>query len=245
MIYSHVLISRPGPEAAELAGMVRDMAMEPVQMPAFRFEPNFAGLDFNNAWLSGQRRLLVFSSPRAVEFGLRQLPAGFLDDVEIAAIGPATANALESAGHTVSILPLDEFNSDALLEHPALFDQAGKALIFAAPGGRQSLFAGLENLGWSVEFAHVYQTVPLDPSPGAVEAIMQAGTVLSIWTSANALRHLSKILLPQAWEKISRGDFIVISERLKKIANSYTDGQVHVTDGPGNATIRDCIVQMI
>ena len=97
MDYSHVLISRPEPEATELTQMISGLGLEVLSTPAFAFETAYPGTDLGTAWPVGERRLAVFSSSRAVEFGLRQLPAGFLDGVEISAIGPATATALESA----------------------------------------------------------------------------------------------------------------------------------------------------
>lgn len=251
MAFSHVLITRPGPEATELAQwlQLQRTSLVPVLMPVFRFEPDFPGLDFNRAWHSpdrpGNRRLAIFSSPRAVEFGLRQLPAGFLDKVEIAAIGPATANLLESAGHSVSILPVGEFNSESLLEHPSLVDEPGQALIFTAPRGRQKLFHGLKKLGWRTQFAHVYQAVPLAPTQAGLEAILEATTILSVWTSANALRQLSGSIDSRAWEKILQGEFLVSSDRLADIARTYTQRHVHVTDGPGNEAIRTGILRLL
>jgi uroporphyrinogen-III synthase len=245
MAYSHLLISRPVPEASELATLANAAGLVAIQIPAFSFEPEFPGLDFNAAWVPDVRRLAIFSSTRAVEFGLRQLPAGFFETVEIAAIGPATADALESAGHAVSIVPGQGYNSESLLEHPALATEPGHALIFAAPGGRQALFTGLQNLGWSVVFAHVYRAAPLDPDPEAISDIMASKAILSVWTSANALRHLSAKIDKKAWKMISRGDFLVTSPRLGKIAAGYTDSQVIVTDGPGNEAIARSILQLI
>lgn len=245
MAYSHLLISRPGPEAAELATAAEAAGLRAIQLPAFSFEPGYPGLDFSAAWTSGKRRLAIFSSTRAVEFGLRQLPAGFLDGVEIAAIGPATADALESAGLSVSVIPASGYNSEALLAHSELVDEPGHALIFAAPGGRQALIQGLQALGWQTEFAHVYRTIPLEPDPSAVTAIKNSEHILSIWTSANAVRYLSGSLDVTAWDKVARGDFIVTSARLGEIAFEYAKGQIFVTDGPGNAAIMQTILKLI
>ena len=249
MAFSHVLITRPEPEAAELAHWLQGTSLVPVLMPAFSFEPGFPGLDFNCVWhspeRSGNRCLAIFSSPRAVEFGLRQLPAGFLDKVEIAAIGPATANLLESAGQAVSILPAVAFNSESLLRHPSLSDKPGQALIFTTPGGRQKLFSGLKKLGWRAQFAYVYQAVPLAPSQAGVEAILDARKILSIWTSANTLQQLSGSIESTAWEKVLQGDFLVSSHRLEGIARKYTAGQIHVSDGPGNESIRAGILGLL
>ena len=245
MEYSHVLISRPGPETEQLAQIVEGLGLEPVCMPAFRFESGHAGMDFNSAWPPGKRRMAIFSSTRAVEFGLGQLPAGFLDGVEIVAIGPATGSALEAAGRSVSVVPRGEFTSEALLRYPALASQPGKALIFAAPGGRQKLYSGLQEAGWDVEFAHVYRAVPIEPEKKDVEAIMRSRKILSVWTSANALQQLSEKLDLRAWGRVCEGDFLVTSARLEKIAQDFSGGNIYMTDGPGNDAIRNRIVQLI
>ena len=245
MVISQVLISRPGPEASELAGMLRHAGLMPVVIPAFNFESDYTGLDFNSSWHGDGRKLVIFCSPRAVEFGLRQLPAGFLDELEIAAIGPATANLLESAGQTVTILPDGEFNSEALLANPALNERAGEALIFAAPGGRQALFSGLKKRSWQVEFAHVYRMVPLAADASAIEALEQDSQIISVWTSAKAMGHLSESLGKKAWENVCRGQFVVTSKRLADLAQAHAPGRVHVTDGPGNTDIMNCIAQLI
>lgn len=245
MAYSHVLITRPEPEATELAGMLEGMGPVPLVMPAFRFEPAHPGMDLGSCWRSGRRRLAIFSSSRAVEFGLRQMPAGSLRDAEIAAIGPATADALESAGLAVSIVPQGEFNSESLLRHPALAGNPGCATIFAARGGRRLLYDGLREAGWDVNFAYVYQAVPEPPPGPVVEALLSARGILSVWTSANAIRQLADSLATEAWERVCSGDFLVTSERLAGIAREWAKRRVWVTEGPGNLAIRERIRQLI
>ena len=234
MAKTTVLITRPEAEATALAAILKRRGMQTVNMPAFRFEPGLSKLNFSNAWNNGDRRLAIFSSPRAVEFGLQQLPPGFLADVEIAAIGPATRERLETAGHKVAIVPESEFNSESLLKHPALVSNPGKAVIFAAPGGRQRLFLGLAALGWKTQFAYVYRAVPLQPGKQETQTLLQAEHILSLWTSSNAMDHLAGHLDSIAWDHICAGDFVVTSERLAKIASHYCKGRITVSDGPGN-----------
>jgi uroporphyrinogen-III synthase len=245
MAYSHVLITRPEPEAGELARMLEGLGPETLIMPAFTFEPAHPGFEFESCWSGERRRLAIFSSTRAVEFGLRQLPARFLDGAEVAAIGPATGKALESAGLEVSVVPSGEFNSESMLRHQALKADPGCALIFAARGGRRILYSGLREMGWDVRFAYVYDTVPVKPPAPALEALRSATAVLSVWTSANALRQLSGSLDRKSWEKVCRGDLVVTSRRLAGVARKLANGRVHVTEGPGNEAIRDCIRQLI
>ena len=93
----HVLITRPDPEACQLALLAEQNGLQPIVLPAMAFRPRAAGMEFDRFWKPGVRKLAIFCSPRAVDFGVRVLPAGFLDGVELAAIGPASANRLEAA----------------------------------------------------------------------------------------------------------------------------------------------------
>jgi len=214
-------------------------------LPAYRFEPEFPGFDFADAWGAGNRRLAVFSSTRAVEFGLRQLPAGFLDGVQLAAIGPATANALDSAGYAVSVLPAGGFTSEALLNEPQLACDPGDAMIFAAPGGRVKLRQGLEELGWDVRMAYVYRRVELDVPDEQARALAGADGIISAWTSASAVQVLLEKLPEAAWEKICGGRCVATSQRLKARLAAGGARSIHVTDGPGNDAISACILHLI
>jgi uroporphyrinogen-III synthase len=242
---SHVLITRPEPEAAELAGLLAETGVQVIALPVFTFNPAHPGLDFHDAWPDASRRLAVFCSTRAVEFGLRQLPAGFLEGVEIAAIGPATARQLEAAGHPPSIVPEQAFDSEALLSHPGLAGRPGSALLFAARGGRQKLFVALAERGWQVRFAHVYRPEPLKPAASAIEAIMASRGLVSVWTSGNALQYLAQHMPEAAWARVCAGGFVVISERIAGLAAAYAQGTVVLTRGPGNPEIAAAVKTLL
>ncbi|HSM69816.1 MAG TPA: uroporphyrinogen-III synthase [Xanthomonadales bacterium] len=191
------------------------------------------------------RRLAVFCSTRAVEFGLRQLPAGFLDDAEIAAIGPATARCLESAGLPVSILPEAGYDSESLLDHPDLADEPGVALLFSAPGGRQKLCSELQGRGWQVRFAYVYRSVELDPPEQATREILASTGLISTWTSGNALQYFAQALEAVAWERVCAGAFVVISDRLAQQVAGFAGGPVVVSEGPGNPEIAAAVRALV
>jgi uroporphyrinogen-III synthase len=243
--FTHVLITRPAPESGQLAERLSGTGLEVVELPAYRFEPALPGFDLARAWRPKARRLAIFSSTRAVEFGLRQLPAGFLDGVEVAAIGPATANALAAAGHPASIVPEQGFTSEDLLGHPDLATAAGVALIFAAPGGRQTLRKALAARGWSVRVATVYRRVELEPGAAQVDMLERAGRLVSVWTSASAMQILQARLPAAAWRNICQGVCVTTSKRLRDRLKAAGAAAVQVTEGPGNEAILDGILQLI
>ncbi len=98
MVYTHALLSRPEPQLTELANGIRVAHLNPVGMPAFTFAATGETVAPDKAWREHPSRLLVFTSPRAVEFGLPVVPASMLRESHIASVGPATTRALAAAG---------------------------------------------------------------------------------------------------------------------------------------------------
>jgi len=238
--FSHLFISRPAPEARELAAMVKPLALTAIVQPAFEYAPvraHEADADTcARLEAAGPGDLLVFTSPRAVEHGLPQFSRAVLARPRRAAIGPATAAALNSAGLPPTIAAPAGYTSEALLAILAA-EPAGQAFIAAAPGGRDALLNGLAGLGWQARTLMVYRAepAPLDPEvPGRLQG---AARLLSAWTSGNAMKALAQRLPPAAWFAVCRGDWLVISERLARLARAYGPGRVHLAAGPGNADL--------
>lgn len=214
-------------------------------VPAYAFGPLCPEAPLTQPWPDTRRRLAVFTSTRAVDFGLRQLPAHFLDDVQIAAIGPSTAAALERADLRVSLVPEGRFTSESLLAIPGLGRDPGRALIFTAPGGRKYLQQGLAGMGWDVSVVYVYQRENLKPGDKEIEALLQAGGIISVWTSENAMRVLAEALPPAVWSRVVRGTGVATSPRLQRGLEKLGFQRVVVARGPDNASIGDCVQQLI
>ncbi len=84
--------------------------------------------------------IIIFTSANAVRFG-----ASFLDqkrDLALAAIGPATARALNQAGYRVAVQPVGRVDSEGLLLHPRFEHLLGQRILMIKGGnGRQLLQA--------------------------------------------------------------------------------------------------------
>lgn len=241
----HVLISRPAIEAAELADIIRTPGCIPLVLPAFGFSASGERVTPDAEWRSARVRLAVFTSPRAVTFGVPACEPGLLEDSMIAAIGPATARALEAAGLPVSVRTRGRSDSESLLSSPDLPSIAGVALIFAAPGGRDALQEGLQRLGWEVRVALVYRRCEVSLPPAVVDELSGAGSLASVWTSGNALRRLLGELPEAAVQKILRAPMVVASRRLASIAEHAGARNVHLARGADNASLASVIRQLV
>jgi uroporphyrinogen-III synthase len=238
--FSHVFIARPRQEAEELAGMLTPLGLQTIVQPAFEY----LALDVRANDPAGYAQLetaaagdlVVFTSPRAVAHGLAQIPRGLLQRLRVAAIGPATGAALVAAGIPVAVSAGAGYTSETLLETLAA-ESPGRAFIVAAPGGREALLDGLSAGGWQVAMVLVYRAEPAALDRAALAGLEAASSVLSVWTSANALQTLSQRLPPAAWLKLCLGEWLVISERLRRLARAWGPGRIHQAEGPGNSAL--------
>ncbi len=235
-----VLITRPQPQLDDLAARLRDVGLSSIAMPAFEFEAIGDPLAPDSDWSAAERRLLLFTSPRAVEHGMRVLPPAMLADARVASVGPATSRALAAHGLEPVQAGGPAFDSEALLERIGTDLTPGAAIILTAPGGRDALRRGLEALGWSVRVEGVYRRVPLDPPAAAVTALERAGRVVIVWSSGTALEHLMAALSGEARARLRAGPAIVVSERLATLARGQGIGHVVVADAPDNAALAAC-----
>ena len=254
MKFSHVFITRPRQESEELAALLAPLGLTCVVQPAFTYQAVDARASqqdlFDEMAAAGGRNLIVFSSPRAVAHGLAQLPDEILFRSRIAAIGPATASALSAAGVSVTLTSRAGYTSEALLEtlaSDAFLQPAGDscAFIIAAPGGRTKLLAGLGELGWNARLLMVYRPEPADLDKPSLNALEGAAGVLTVWTSANAMKALAQRLPPATWFQLCQGEWLVISERLKRLSRAYGPAAVHLAKGPGNSDLLSAIRGLI
>lgn len=246
--FSNVLITRPRDKAERLAGLLSTMGIDSIVQPAQDFKVRTLGATEMEG-LTGLDGpvLLVFTSPRAVDYGLPQLPRALLSVAKIAAIGPATAIALAAAGFPAHIEPEDGYTSESLLStlaaQPATMGSVagGTALVVCAPGGRETLVEGLEKQGWQARPLWVYERLGAEIHGQTLEAISSSDRLLTIFTSAEAMEVLSRRLPPSAWFTICRGEWLVISERQVRLARAYGPSAVHLASGPGNAELATAI----
>jgi uroporphyrinogen-III synthase len=116
--------------------------------------------------------VILFASANAVRFGVSLLEQK--RGLTRAALGPATARALNQAGYRVAIQPGESFDSEGLLAHSRLEHVAGhRVLIIKGSHGRDLLRQELARRGATVVCADVYERMPANLSAAALTAVQE------------------------------------------------------------------------
>lgn len=243
---THVLLTRPLESSQQLADQLEAHHLTPVVMPFYTFSARDPLLDVISVLARPQsRKLAVFTSPRAVQFGLPFLPPGDqVDSIEIAAVGSATRGSLENSGFQVGLQASSGFTSEDFLQIPALAEGPGVAVIFCAPGGRKAMAEGLRDLGWRTVEAMVYERVPLEPDKDQVDNLRNCGDMISVWTSVSAIDLAEKSLPGDVWVKILGSSALVISSRIRRHLEELGASRVELADGPGNPELLQSILRL-
>lgn len=243
---THVLITRPREASLQLAGQLDEFDLQSIIMPLYTFSARLPGIDLQ-AILAGTdaRKLAVFTSTRAVRFGLEHMPANMMDKLEFAVVGDATRDKLEAAGQSVQLRASNGYTSEDLLLMPELAENPGMAVVFCAPGGRETLAQGLAALGWNVHKAQVYERQAVQPSQQQLDEIAGAERLISIWTSVAALKLAELNMPPEVWEKILSSPALVISARIKHHLQQQGATVIELSDGPGNTSLLRSIRRLV
>jgi uroporphyrinogen III methyltransferase/synthase len=184
-----VLVTRPIHQADGLAELLRNLGATVMLQPAIEIGPprDWALVD---AALDGLTEFdwVVFASANGVEFFMRRLiergrDARSLANTRIAAIGPATAEALVDH-HLLSDLQPAEYRAEALAESLAPQIAGKRVLLARASRGREVLAEMLAAAGATVEQIVVYESRDIEAPDLGVTAALAAGQIH--WTTVTS-----------------------------------------------------------
>jgi uroporphyrinogen III methyltransferase/synthase len=198
-----IVVTRATHQAPELTTRLEHLGARVVEVPVIGLAPPSDGGAALRASVSrlsaGRYSWVIFTSANAVHRFFELVPdTRSLGGVQVAAVGPATAEALRAYRIVADLVPHD-YQSEGLLEvfplpPPALPAQTGgpapargagrSVLLPQAAGARPELRVGLERRGWDVDAVEVYRTVPQPVSRGVLELAGQAGFICFASSSA-------------------------------------------------------------
>jgi uroporphyrinogen-III synthase len=242
-----VLVTRPEHQAHHLCRLIEAEGGSSVLLPALEIRPSAERAAIRAAIGPVDRfNLVVFVSANAVRFGGDLL--GQRRDLKIAAIGRATALALNVAGHRVSIIPRGGSDSEALLAAPELRHMSGqRVLIVRGRGGRELLGDTLAARGAHVAYADVYERHPAHPSRerlAEVEELWRHGGVnVYTATSSELLEALVGIVTPRCRELMDSTALLTGASRVADNASRLGLGSpVILAAAPDDEALVDALV---
>jgi uroporphyrinogen-III synthase len=202
-----VLVTRARAQAGDLVRQLQALGALPIVVPTIDIVPPadaYAALDAALRDLS-TFDWVVFTSVNGVLHVWERLAAlGFtahvFASVRVAAIGPATAEALRSRQIHVALVP-ERYVAEALLDalpHPA----GQRFLLPRAAGSRDTLRTGLEAAGAEVIEVHAYQTIQEEPSSEAFAALDTGVDVLT-FTSSSTVRNFWSQMGPERTRRLA------------------------------------------
>jgi uroporphyrinogen-III synthase len=213
-----VLVTRPEQQAMPLCRLLETQGATTFRLPAIAIKP-LAGQRALAAQLGDLENfgLIIFVSANAVRFGATLLEQK--RDLNVAAVGPATARALNQAGYRVGILPGEGFDSESLLALPHLKNLTGsRVLLIKGSNGRELLEQELTRRGAEVTVAEVYQRERTHPSAADLAALhssFSAGAVHVITaTSLEIAVNLLELAPPDLRAEFDRVHWLVPSARV-------------------------------
>jgi uroporphyrinogen III methyltransferase / synthase len=206
-----IVVTRAREQAGGFAALLRAAGATVLEAPAIRIVPprSFAAVDRALARL-GDYRILVLTSVNGVTRFLDRMRARgggrrALGRLEIVAIGPATAAALEARGIAVSGVP-DDFRAEGLVALLGGRDLRGaRILLPRAAVARDLLVRDLRRRGARVDVVTVYRAVPSRVGLAAVRKALRSGGIdLVTFASSSTVEHFTARFAPADRRRLRR-----------------------------------------
>ena len=188
-----VVVTRAREQASDLKGALEALGAQTIELPAIAIEP----LAFELPALSTYD-WMVCSSANAVERLFAAMDEAGWDarafaDVQIAAIGQATADALAAHGLRADFTP-SRFVSETFVDEFPAADGAGRVLLVRPEVARDVLPDGLGAKGWEVEVCTPYRTVVGEPEPSALETVRTGAFDAITFTSSSTVTNTAQVV---------------------------------------------------
>jgi len=205
-----IVVTRPARQSAAIATALRELGAEVVEFPSIRIVPVPPQVT-DAAVVVDDFDWVIYTSVNAVAFAGRRI--GAPARAQVAAIGPATAQALVRAGIRVAAQPQRGADSEGLLALPVFAAPGGlRILIVRGAGGRDVLKNELAQRGASVEVVELYRRAPETPTPAAMAELARAlasGRVVIAVSSVDVVRALVG-MVPAALDASLRAATLVV-----------------------------------
>jgi uroporphyrinogen-III synthase len=217
-----VLVTRPKEQAADLVAAIDAAGGHSIVFPVIEIAPRSP--QEIETELAGRANpdIVIFISRNAVEHGLAWSGDGAI---------------------VVDIRPASGFDSESLLEEPALREVRGKTIrIIRGSGGRELLATTLRERGAEVDYLEVYaRRLPdyAEPEIDAVRGQLEAGEIGAVVVmSVESLHNLLALLPESSHAAFAKTRLVTPASRvIKEVADRLPHCPAMLADGPGAGEI--------
>jgi uroporphyrinogen-III synthase len=246
----HILVTRPEPQGSELCKVLMAMGAHATHLPTLAFAPPSDQQAYEAAIAAlGEQDMLIFISPQAVYSSIpdirRRWPQ-FPSSLRFAAVGEGTAQALHEAGYVATLYPAIERNSEGLLALPEFQSIVGmKIAIIRGEGGRELIDKTLALRGAHVLPVLAYQRIlpPIHMGP-MLEAVKQQALDVIVCTSFQGVKNLKLLFGDAGWPYIRAVPLLVMSERIKRLAQDLGFQTIWVTTHASSEAILQALLRL-
>ena len=207
-----VVVTRPRAQAQAFAGLLEAEGARVLIMPTIVIGPPASWKQLDSALdRLDDYRWAVFTSVNGVEMTRRRLEekgrgADALRGRRLAAIGPATAEALHALGLETEVVP-GEYVAEALAERLVALIRPGERVLLArAAETRDVLVTLLEAAGAVVDEVPAYQTRPAAEDAAELRRALGEGRIdVVTFTSSSTVRHFAELFPGEDLPALLRG----------------------------------------
>ncbi|RJR40721.1 MAG: uroporphyrinogen-III C-methyltransferase [Deltaproteobacteria bacterium] len=195
------VVTRTREQASALSALLTAAGARCLEAPTIEIGPPDDGAPLDQALENLPRyQWLVFTSANGVtafltRLGERGKDVRALGGLKIAAIGPATAQALEARGLKADVVPAQFKAEDLLAALSPQVSPGDKVLLARAQIAREVLPQGLVRLGVEVDVVPVYQARQVTEIPPAAQAAFEQGKVDLLTFTSSATVHNFALLV--------------------------------------------------
>ena len=245
-----VLVTRPAGRGEALATGIREAGGEAIAFPVIRTRLDAPGDLLEPGGIDLSRfALAIFVSVPAVESVAEslRLKRDLLRGLPVAAIGPATAQALERSGIRVHFLPSGNADSEGLLAVLSGLPLENRdVVVYRGQQGRVLLENTLTARGARVHAVECYRRERvMNPPMEAFDRWLRAREGILTLTSVEILDALLAILSDDQCESVRRKPVAVLSDRIAIACRERGfSGPVAVARGAGDAAMVNTVYRL-
>ncbi|MDR2826010.1 MAG: uroporphyrinogen-III C-methyltransferase [Deltaproteobacteria bacterium] len=196
-----IVVTRARDQFSDIAALLSEQGANVIQFPTIEIKalPDYSEVRKAIAHI-GSYDWVAFTSVNGVKFFWEQLYALGLDTrvlapCRIAAIGPATAQALKNMGVVANFIP-ERFVSESVVQGlTTLGIKDKRILIPRAVTTRDVLQKQLKAAGATVDVLHLYETMPSDANREELLELLEKGAIQCItFASSSTVDNFMKLL---------------------------------------------------